>query len=46
MRINNIQDEIISDFDLFDNWMDKYNYLIELSKDIILIPKSKKMMKI
>ena len=42
MKINNIQDEIISDFDLFDNWMDKYNYLIELSKDIILIPKSKK----
>ncbi len=30
MTLNEIQDEIIEDFELFDEWMDKYNYLIEL----------------
>ncbi len=25
-----IQEQIIADFSLFDDWMDKYNYLIEL----------------
>ena len=34
MTINEIQDEIIEEFSLFDDWMDKYNYLIELSKDL------------
>jgi cysteine desulfuration protein SufE len=29
-----IQEEIIEEFSLFDDWMDKYNYLIELSKDL------------
>lgn len=28
------QNEIIEEFELFDDWMDKYNYLIELSKDL------------
>ncbi|MDR3061347.1 MAG: SufE family protein, partial [Dysgonamonadaceae bacterium] len=28
--INEIQDEIISDFSVFDDWMDKYALLIEL----------------
>lgn len=26
------QQEIISDFDLFDNWLDRYQYLIDLGK--------------
>lgn len=26
-----IQEQIISEFSLFDEWMDKYNYLIELA---------------
>ncbi|MCD6565482.1 MAG: SufE family protein [Bacteroidales bacterium] len=30
MTLNEIQDEIIDDFELFDEWMDKYNWLIEL----------------
>ncbi|MDR0955190.1 MAG: SufE family protein [Rikenellaceae bacterium] len=29
-----IQEEIIDEFSLFDDWMDKYNYLIELAKDL------------
>ncbi|MFI3258682.1 MAG: SufE family protein [Rikenellaceae bacterium] len=29
-----IQDEIIEDFEQFDEWLDKYSYLIELSADL------------
>lgn len=34
MTLNEIQDEIIDDFELFDEWMDKYNYLIELGNQL------------
>ncbi|MCF8335685.1 MAG: SufE family protein [Bacteroidales bacterium] len=34
MTINEKQQEIIDEFALFDDWMDKYNYLIEQSKDL------------
>lgn len=34
MTLNEIQDEIIEDFELFDEWMDKYNYLIELGNQL------------
>ncbi len=34
MTINEIQEEIIDEFSSFDDWMDKYNYLIELSKEL------------
>ena len=34
MSLNERQDEIIEEFSVFDDWMDKYNYLIELSKDL------------
>lgn len=37
MSINEIQDEIISEFALFDDWMNKYEYIIELGKDLPLI---------
>ena len=30
MTINEIQDEIVEDFSVFDDWMDKYTYLIEI----------------
>lgn len=32
-----IQDNIISEFSIFDDWMDKYNYLIELSAELPII---------
>ncbi|GHT71008.1 Fe-S metabolism protein SufE [Bacteroidia bacterium] len=32
--INEIQDEIIGDFSVFDDWMDKYALLIELGNDL------------
>ena len=34
MTIQEIQEEIISQFKIFDNWVDKYNYLIKLGKDL------------
>jgi cysteine desulfuration protein SufE len=34
MSIDEKQREIIDEFALFDDWMDKYNYLIELSKEL------------
>ena len=37
MCIKEIQEEIIEEFAMFDDWMQKYDYLIELSKDIPLI---------
>jgi cysteine desulfuration protein SufE len=32
--INELQDAIIEEFSVYDDWMDKYNYLIELSKEL------------
>lgn len=29
-----VQEEIIEEFSIFDEWLDKYNYLIELSKTL------------
>jgi cysteine desulfuration protein SufE len=41
-NINEIQEEIIEEFEVFDDWMDKYNYLIEISNDLPVIdPKYK-----
>ncbi len=37
MTINEIQDEIIDEFSLFGDWMEKYEYLIELGKSLPLI---------
>jgi cysteine desulfuration protein SufE len=34
MTIPEIESQIISEFSLFDDWMDKYNYLIEMGKSI------------
>ena len=30
MTINEIQDQIVEEFSVFDDWMDRYSYLIEL----------------
>lgn len=34
MTINEVQDEIIAEFEVFDEWLDKYEYLIELSREL------------
>ena len=33
MTINEIQDEIIEEFSEFDDWMDKYQMLIDMGND-------------
>ncbi len=33
MTINEIQDEIIEEFSAFDDWMDKYQLLIDLGNE-------------
>jgi cysteine desulfuration protein SufE len=35
--IKEIEKQIISEFELLDDWMDKYNYIIELGKTVPLI---------
>src|SRR6056300_1116512 len=35
--INDIQDEIIDEFSMFDDWMQRYEYMIELGKSLQLI---------
>lgn len=37
MDIKEKQDEIISEFSFFEDWMDKYAYIIDLGKDLELI---------
>jgi cysteine desulfuration protein SufE len=37
MSIATLQDELIEEFSLFDDWMDKYEHLIELGKSLPLI---------
>lgn len=34
MKINEIQDQLVEDFELYDDWADKYEYLIELGKGL------------
>jgi cysteine desulfuration protein SufE len=42
MTINEIQHEIIEEFSVYEDWMDKYGYLIELGNDLKdLDPKEK-----
>ncbi|MEZ7837841.1 MAG: SufE family protein [Flavobacteriales bacterium] len=43
MTIQEIQLEIIDEFDMFDDWMQKYDYLIELSKDLPAIKEDLKV---
>lgn len=37
MTINEIQDEIIEEFSYYDDWMDKYEHIIGLGKELNLI---------
>ncbi len=34
MSLKKIQDEIITEFSLFNDWLDKYDYLIELGNEL------------
>jgi cysteine desulfuration protein SufE len=37
MTINEIQNELIEDFSFFEDWMSKYEYIIQLGKELPLI---------
>ena len=43
MRIKEIQDDIVEEFALFEDWMQKYEYMIELGKSIDLIDSKNKV---
>ncbi|WP_373519746.1 SufE family protein [Pricia sp.] len=37
MNIKEIQQEIVEEFSMFDDWMERYEYMIELGKSLPLI---------
>ncbi len=42
MSIESKQQEIIDEFAIYDDWMDKYEYIIELGKDLPIIDETLK----
>jgi cysteine desulfuration protein SufE len=34
MTIQEIGNEVVEEFEMFDNWLDKYDYIIELGKEL------------
>ncbi len=42
MTINETIDQLIMEFNQFDDWMDKYNYLIEMGRSVPLIDETQK----
>jgi cysteine desulfuration protein SufE len=43
MSIPEIEANIVQEFSLFDDWMDKYNYLIEMGKEMKVIDEKYKV---
>jgi len=43
MTIQETQEDIVEEFALFDEWMDKYEHIIELGKDLPLIDEKYKV---
>lgn len=37
MTINEIQSELVDEFSMFDDWMDRYEYMIDLGKSLPMI---------
>jgi cysteine desulfuration protein SufE len=37
MKIKDIQEEIVDEFSMFDDWVERYEYIIELGKNLPLI---------
>ena len=42
MTIKEIQNEIVDEFSMFDDWMQRYEYIIELGKNLPLIKEESK----
>ncbi len=43
MTIKEIQEEIIDEFSMFDDWMERYEYIIELGKSLPIIDEKHKL---
>ncbi|MDP3312392.1 SufE family protein [Lutibacter sp.] len=43
MTIKEIQEEIIDEFSMFEDWMQRYEYIIELGKSLPLIDEKNKL---
>ena len=43
--INKVQEEIIEEFNLFDDWMQKYEYIIDMGKELAPIEEKHKVEK-
>ncbi len=43
MTIKEIQEEIIDEFSMFEDWMERYEYIIELGKSLPLIDDAYKL---
>ena len=42
MKIKEIQNEIVDEFSFFDDWEQRYEYLIELGKSLEALPEEEK----
>lgn len=42
MNIKEVEEGILEDFSMFDEWLDKYEYIIELGKSLPSLPEEKK----
>ena len=42
MTINETQDQLIEDFELFDDWEEKYEYIIDMGKKLPVMPEEHK----
>ena len=43
MTIKEIQEEIIDEFSMFDDWMERYEYIIDLGKSLPIIKEENKL---
>jgi cysteine desulfuration protein SufE len=43
MTVNDIQDQIVEDFSIFDDWMDRYQQLIDLGNELKPIDEKKRI---
>jgi cysteine desulfuration protein SufE len=43
MTIKEIQEEIIDEFSMFDDWMERYEYIIDLGKSLPIIEQKNKL---
>ena len=40
--LQDVENEVIEEFDVFDDWLDKYEYIIEIGKSLKEYPEDKK----